>query len=118
MLKTASPVTNRLPAIPAPPAIYNAFCVNVEVLAKVLAIVTASLTDTLPPTLKFPPMPAPPDTINAPLSVDIELVGSKIETVFVVLDPLLVTLCKSLVFQTVTVPVDELTAVSVPAVRV
>ena len=104
--------------MPAPPATYNAFCASVEVLAKVLAIVNVFLIDTLPPTFRFLPIPAPPVTINAPLSVDTELVESKIEIILVVLDPLLVTLCKLLVFQTVTVPVDELTAVSVPAVSV
>ena len=65
-----------------------------------------------------PPIPTPPVTINAPLLVEVALVVLVIDTVLLVVAPLLVIVCKVEVFQTVTTPVDVLTAVSVPAVIV
>ena len=63
-------------------------------------------------------MPTPPVTTNAPVIVDILVEVLVIKIALVVLLPLLVTDCKVLVVHTVTVPVFELTAVSVPAVNV
>ena len=60
-------------------------------------------------------MPTPPTTVNAPVSVEVDDVVLITFIALVVVCPLLVTLCKVLVFQIVTIPVDVLTAVSVPA---
>ena len=63
-----------------------------------------------------PPIPTPPDTINAPVSVDVLDVVFVIDTTLVVVLPLSVTLCNVLVFQMVILPVLVEIAVSVPAV--
>ena len=63
-------------------------------------------------------MPTPPTTCKAPLLVEVAAVVLVIDTALLVVAPLLVIVCSVLLFQTVTVPVDELTAVSVPAVSV
>ena len=68
------------------------------------------------PAYKFPPTPTPPVTVNAPVVVDVELAVFVIPIALVVVAPRLVTLCKVLLFQIVTAPVDELIEVSVPAV--
>ena len=86
---------------------------------KVLAVVStrAPLSNTAP-AYKLPPTPAPPATVNAPVVVDVAEVALVILIALVVVKPLSVTVCKLLVFHTVTVPVFALTAVSVPAVSV
>ena len=95
---TTCPWTNNEPAIPAPPATYNALSCNVEVLAATLKTVavlpttksfpTATpprtckapvcvelalvvlVTVVIPPTTKLPPTPTPPNgTVNAPVAV-------------------------------------------------
>ena len=55
-------------------------------------------------------------TCSAPLFVEVEDVLLVIETLLLVAAPRSVTLCRVLVFQTVTIPDDVLTAVSVPAI--
>ena len=70
----------------------------------------------LPPTHRFPPIPTPPATINAPVMVDSEGVVFDINIAWLVDEPLLVIVCNVLVFQIVTLPVLVFIAVSVPAV--
>ena len=65
-----------------------------------------------------PPIPAPPATVNAPVVVEVAVVKFVIEIALVVVAPLLDTESNVLVFHTITVPVFELTLVSVPAVNV
>ena len=71
-----------------------------------------------PPMNKLLPIPIPPSTINAPLSVAVVSVRSVILIALFVVAPKSVTVCKLAVDQTVTVPVDLDTAVPVPAVSV
>ena len=66
----------------------------------------------------MPPIPTPPTTCNAPLLVALAAVVFVIDTALLEVAPRLVIVCNVLSFQTVTVPVDELTLVSVPAVNV
>ena len=62
-------------------------------------------------------MPAPPATVNAPVVVE-KLADVLLTLILlVVVNPLLVTLCKVLVFHIVIAPVLVLIAVSVPAVK-
>ena len=68
-----------------------------------------------PPTYKLPPIPTPPITCRAPVTVEVAAAVFVILMTLVVVEPLLVKLCSVLVFHTVTIPVDVLTAVSVPA---
>ena len=70
------------------------------------------------PTYNPPAIAAPPLTINAPSVVELAEVAFVIVILLFVLAPLFVTVCSVLVFQTVTVPVLLLIAVSVPAVNV
>ena len=67
------------------------------------------------PTYKSPPIPTPPVIVNAPVVVPVAAVVLVILIALFVVAPLPVTVCKVLVFQTVTLPVLVLTAVSVPA---
>ena len=60
-------------------------------------------------------MPVPPVTINAPVVVPVLDDTFVILIALFVVAPLPVTVCKVLVFHTVTFPVLVLTAVSVPA---
>ena len=60
----------------------------------------------------------PPATWRAPELAEVDEVASVMLIRLVVVKPLSVTVCKLLVFHTVTVPVFELTEVSVPAVNV
>ena len=73
-----------------------------------------------PPTITLPATPIPPPlpTISAPLVEVVGFVALLIVTALVVTAPRLVRDCKVPVFQTVRVPVEPLTAVSVPAVNV
>ena len=68
-----------------------------------------------PPTYKSLPIPTPPVTINAPVSVELAVVALvTVMARFVVL-PRSVTLCNVLVFHTVIYPLLVVIAVSVPA---
>ena len=70
----------------------------------------------VPPTYTSPPMPTPPRTCSAPVLVEVDAVLLVIETLLLVTAPRLVTLCRVLVFHTTTAPIEDDTAVSVPAV--
>ena len=63
-----------------------------------------------------PPTPTPPATTNAPVIVEVLDNVLEILIALVVVCPLSVTLCNVLVFHIVMLPVEVLTAVSVPAV--
>jgi hypothetical protein len=63
-----------------------------------------------------PPMPTPPATVSAPVVLLTLTAVFAIDMVLVVVAPRLVIDCSVLVFQINTLPVDVVTAVSVPAV--
>jgi hypothetical protein len=62
----------------------------------------------------LPPNPAPPETTNAPESVDVLDEVLRIVIDAVVIDPLLATVSNVEVFQTTITPVLVLTAVYLP----
>ena len=73
----------------------------------------------LPVTYKLDPIPTPPCTYKALAETVVVLaVALVIVTALLVVDPRLVTVCSVLSFHTITVPVELLTLVSVPAVNV
>ena len=65
---------------------------------------------------KLPLIPTPPETINAPVVVEVDDVVLVMLTALSVVAPNSVTVCKEAVDHTVTSPVEVLTAVPVPAV--
>jgi hypothetical protein len=100
-LVTTVPVS-KLKAYPEVVA-YSAYATNKElVLANVRTRLL--LLYITPPTYKSPPMPTPPATVNAPESVDVELVLLVTEILLLVVFPLSVTDWRLLVFQIVMLP--------------
>jgi hypothetical protein len=69
----------------------------------------------IPPTFKLPCIPTPPVTVNAPDVVVRLAVALVMLIALLVVAPLVVTVCKVLVLNTVTAPELVVTAVSVPA---
>ena len=113
MLHIVTSPVDELTAVPVPGVILETPYVFIEAVVKT----KLPLLYTSSPTHNAPPIPTPPVTTNEPVEVLVAEVELVILIAISVEFPKTVTVCKLAVLQTVTSPVDVLTAVPVPDLR-